>query len=61
MPITIQILLASRQNKLCQLFYKHHSTAHHIKVRKEFLIPLIVLEMLQQKQQQFWPVDNPAA
>ena len=28
---------------------KHHSTAHHINICKEFLTPLIVIKMLQQK------------
>ena len=39
---------------------KHHSAAHHVKVRKEYITPLIVLEMLQQQQQQYLPVANPA-
>ena len=30
---------------------KHHSAAHHINMRKEFLTPLIVLEMLNMQQQ----------
>jgi hypothetical protein len=29
---------------------KHHSAAHHVNMRKEFLTPFIVLEMLQIKQ-----------
>jgi hypothetical protein len=29
---------------------KHHPTAHHQNTRKEFLTPLIVLEMLRQEQ-----------
>ena len=29
---------------------KHHSAAHHVNMRKEFLTPFIVLEMLQLKQ-----------
>ena len=29
---------------------KHHSAAHHVNMRKEFLTPMIVLEMLRQKQ-----------
>ena len=29
---------------------KHHLAAHHVNVRKEFLTPYIVLEMLQIKQ-----------
>ena len=29
---------------------KHHSAAHHVNIRHEFLTPFIVLEMLQQKQ-----------
>jgi hypothetical protein len=28
---------------------KHHTAAHHVNIRAEFLTPLIVLEMLQQK------------
>jgi hypothetical protein len=31
---------------------KHHFTVHHINMRKEFITPLIVLEMLNIKQQQ---------
>ena len=34
---------------------KHHSAAHHVKVRHEFLTPLIVFEMMQQKQQLYQP------
>jgi hypothetical protein len=34
---------------------KHHSAAHHVKVRKEFLTPLIALEMLHQNQQLYHP------
>jgi len=30
---------------------KHHSAAHHINMRKEFLTPLVVLEMLNMQQQ----------
>ena len=29
---------------------KHHSAAHHVNIRKEFLTPFIVLEMIHQKQ-----------
>jgi hypothetical protein len=29
---------------------KHHSAAHHVDVRKEFLTPHIVIEMLQMKK-----------
>jgi hypothetical protein len=29
---------------------KHHSAAHHVNIRKEFLTPYIVLEMLRLKQ-----------
>ena len=34
---------------------KHHSAAHHVNLQHEFLTPLIVLEMLQQKHQQHHP------
>ncbi len=29
---------------------KHHSAAHHVNVRKEFLTPYIVIEMLRMKK-----------
>ena len=29
---------------------KHHSAAHHVNIRKEFLTPYIILEMVRQKQ-----------
>ena len=31
---------------------KHHSAAHHVNMRKEFLTPYVILEMLQLKQKQ---------
>ena len=39
---------------------KHHTAAHHVNIRAEFLTPLIVLEMLQQKTKAMVPAATAA-
>ena len=40
---------------------KHHSAAYHVNIRKEFLTPYIVIEMLQMKKDTMNQVTAPAA
>ena len=50
MPSTILHILAARQTQLRRLLVKaSHQAKHHQNVRREFLTPPIVVEMLQQE------------
>jgi hypothetical protein len=48
MPTTIKIYWRPGKLNFAGYWTKHHSAAHHINMRKEFLTPLIVLKMSKQ-------------
>ena len=50
LPKAIQNLLETREVKnYADYWTKHHPTKHHQNMRKEFITPQIVLEMLRQE------------
>ena len=61
MSTTIQIYWQPGKLNHADYWTKHHSAAHHVNVRKEFLTPYIVIEMLQMKKDTMNQVTAPAA
>jgi hypothetical protein len=52
MPTTISNYWQPGKLNYVDYWTKHHPKSHHCDMRKEFLTPFIVLEMLQIEQQQ---------
>jgi hypothetical protein len=53
MLTTIPHLLATQQVELRRLLDKHHPETHYRNMRKVFIAPHIILEMLQMEQQNY--------
>jgi len=48
---TISQLLATGKSNYADYWTKHHLVKHHQNIRREFLTPHIVIEMLQQERE----------
>eukprot|EP00804_Cyclotella_cryptica_P008992 CCRYP_003094-RB/>CCRYP_003094-RB protein AED:0.51 eAED:0.51 QI:0/-1/0/1/-1/1/1/0/106 len=46
-----RIFWSPGHNNYANYWTKHHSTKHHHHIRREFITPLVVLEMLRQDHQ----------
>ena len=51
MPTALQNLLETREVELRRLLDKNHPTKYHQHMRKEFITPQIVLEMIRQENE----------
>ncbi len=53
MSTAVLNILAARKIELCGLLDKHYAAPHHQNMRKEYLMPHIILEMLRIEQQTY--------